>query len=45
MAPADFSACTELLENPHIGICGVPFMKSTMGWPSTSALMRSSTLM
>jgi hypothetical protein len=42
-APAALSACTERLEKPHIGNCGVPFMKRTMGWPSISARMRSST--
>src|SRR5690606_3537317 len=40
-----FIACTVRLENPHIGNCGVPFMKSTTGWPSISAWMRSETCM
>ena len=42
-APADFSAWLARLEKPHIGNCGVPFMNSTIGWPSTSDLMRSMT--
>src|SRR5690606_18910529 len=42
-APAALSACTARLEKPHIGNCGVPFMKRTTGWPSISARMRSST--
>ena len=38
-----YSACAALLEKPHMGNCGVPFMKRTTGWPSTSAWMRSIT--
>src|SRR5690606_7314978 len=42
VAPAALSTSTVRLEKPHIGNCGVPFMNSTTGWFSTSALMRSS---
>ena len=38
-----FSSTLARLEKPHIGNCAVPFMKSTTGWLSTSALMRSVT--
>src|SRR3546814_4912433 len=41
--PAALSACTVRLEKPHIGNWAVPFMKRTIGWPSTSDLIRSRT--
>src|SRR3546814_9876881 len=41
--PAALSACTVRLEKPHIGNWAVPFMKRTIGWPSTSDLVRSRT--